>query len=72
MAKSSHGPYFGLSRLVCIILAIIPVTAAICGWIVCAQRKHWLMLIIRILFGWNIFWIVDLITVIFMNKIVLA
>ncbi len=68
MAKSGGG-YFGLGRLVSIILAIIPVTSLICGLIMSAQKGHWLWFVLRLLVGWNIFWIIDLICMIVYNKI---
>lgn len=69
MAKHSGGGYFGLGRLVSLILAIIPVTSLICGLITAAKNGHWLCFLLRLLVGWNIFWIVDLVCMIVSNKI---
>lgn len=68
MAKKGGG-YFGLGRVVSLILAIIPVTSLICGLIITAQKGHWLCFILRLLLGWNIFWIIDLVCMIVNNKI---
>lgn len=60
MAKSKSD-YFGLGYLVSIILAIIPVTSWICGIITRIQEGKIVAAIIRILLGFNIVWILDLI-----------
>lgn len=67
MAKSSKG-YFGLSWIVCVILAIIPVTSVICGIITRVQRGQILGAILNFLLC-PIFWIIDLITMIFSKDI---
>ena len=67
MAKSSND-YFGLGRLVSIILAIIPVTSWICGIITRIQDGHIVAGIIRIFLGW-LTWIIDLILIIVNGKI---
>ena len=72
MAKKSNQAYFGLGRLVSIILAIIPITSLICGIITAIQNGSWLWAILRIFVGWNIFYIVDLITVLFSGKLLLV
>lgn len=72
MSKKNSTAYFGLGRLISIILAIIPITSLICGIITAAQNKSWLWVILRIFVGWNIFYVVDLITVIFSGKIYLV
>ena len=61
MAKSSND-YFGLGRLISIILAIIPVTSWICGIITRIQDGHIVAGIIRIFLGW-LTWIIDLILI---------
>ena len=68
MAKSSSD-YFGLSRLVSIILAIIPITAWICGIITRAKEGKIVAAIIRIFLGGWILWILDLIFMIMNGKI---
>ena len=63
MAKR-RGDYFGLGRLVSIILAIIPVTSWILGAITRFSEGKILAGILRIILGWNVIWIVDLILMI--------
>mgnify|MGYP006874352838 FL=1 len=60
MAKSKSD-YFGLGYLVSVILAIIPVTSWVCGIITRIQEGKIVAAIIRILLGFNIIWILDLI-----------
>jgi hypothetical protein len=67
MAKGKD--YFGLGRLVSIILAIIPVTAWLLGWLTRFKEGKIIAGIIRLLFGWNIIWILDLILMILQGKI---
>lgn len=61
MAKSD---YFGLSYIVSVILAIIPVTSWICGALTRFSDGKIVAGIIRLIFGWNIIWICDLILMI--------
>lgn len=68
MAKS-RGDYFGLGRLVSIILAIIPITAFVLGAITRFSEGKILAGILRILLGWNIIWIVDLVLMILSGRI---
>ena len=63
MAKKSND-YFGLSRLVSIILAIIPITALICGVVTRIMEGKIVAGLLRLLLGWNIIWLVDLILMI--------
>ncbi len=65
MAKSD---YFGLSRLVSLILAIIPFTAWICGVITRFSEGKIVAGIIRIFGGWLV-WILDLIFMILNGSI---
>ena len=67
MAKTSSD-YFGLSYIVSLILAIIPITAWICGIITRFMEGKIVAGIIRIFFGW-ICWILDLIWMIINKKI---
>ncbi len=64
MAKSD---YFGLSYIVSLILAIIPITAWICGIITRIQEGKIVAGILRIIFGCWIVWIIDLVMMI-VNK----
>lgn len=67
MAKGKD--YFGLGRLVSIILAIIPITAWICGIVTRFSEGKIVAGIIRIFFGAWIIWLLDLILMIFSGKI---
>lgn len=55
--------YFGLDGLVSLVLAIIPVTAWICGVLTRFKEGHIVAAIIRIFGGWLI-WVLDLICMI--------
>ena len=66
MAKSD---YFGLGYLISVILAIIPVTSWICGAITRFGEGKIIAGILRLVLGWNIIWIVDLIPMILSKHI---
>lgn len=68
MAKKTSD-YFGLSYLVSVILAIIPVTSFVCGFITRLMEGKIVAAILRILLGWNIIWILDLIFMIISKHI---
>ena len=68
MAKKSSD-YFGLSRLVSIILAFIPITALVCGAVTRIKEGKIVAGILRILLGWNVIWLVDLILMIMQGRI---
>lgn len=61
--------YFGLGYIVSLILAIIPVTAWICGFVTRFQEGKIVAGIIRILLGGWIVWLLDLICMIFSKHI---
>ena len=63
------GDYFGLGRLVSIILAIIPVTAWICGAITRFSEGKILAGIVRLITGFWIVWLIDLILMILSGSI---
>ena len=67
MAKK--GDYFGLDKLVSLILAIIPVTSWICGAVTRFQEGKLVAFLIRLIFGFNIVWILDLVFMILNKKI---
>lgn len=69
MSKKASVGYFGLGYIVSLILAIIPPTSWICGVITAFQRGNILGGLIRIFLGFNIFWIIDLITMIIHKKV---
>lgn len=53
--------YFGLNFVASLIIAILPVVGCIFGIIVCFQREQYGFAILRIFFGWNIIWLLDII-----------
>lgn len=65
MAKSTD--YFGLGYLISVILAIIPVTAWILGALTRFSEGKIVAGIIRLVFGFTIVWIIDLVMMI-LNK----
>lgn len=69
MAKGGKA-YFGLGWLISVILAIIPITAWIFGVITRISRGHLVAGVFNIFLG-PLFWIVDLITMIFCRDLVL-
>ncbi len=68
MAKSSKD-YFGLPWLVSLILAIIPFTSWLCGFLTRFQEGKIIAGLLRLFLGWNIIWILDLLCVLFTGKI---
>ncbi|HIQ65519.1 MAG TPA: hypothetical protein IAB25_00480 [Candidatus Coproplasma stercoravium] len=64
-----RGDYFGLSYLVSVILAIIPITSWICGFVTRFMEGKIVAGLIRLIFGWNIIWILDLIFMIISKHI---
>ena len=70
MAKSrSRKDYFGLGKIISIILAIIPVTAWILGAITRFTEGKLVAGLIRLIFGFTVIWIIDLILMIISGKI---
>lgn len=69
MAKSSSKDYFGLGKIVSLILAIIPVTSWILGILIRFKEGKIVAGIIRIFFGFNIIWILDLVFMILNGRI---
>ena len=67
MAKKSD--YFGLSWIVSLILAIIPVTSWVCGFVTRFQEGKIVAALIRLIFGFTIVWILDLVFMILSKKI---
>ncbi|MBP5292619.1 MAG: hypothetical protein II710_07335 [Clostridia bacterium] len=67
MAKSSSD-YFGLGRIVSLILAIIPFTSWLLGVVTRFLEGKIIAGILRIFFGW-IMWILDLVFMIINGKI---
>ncbi len=69
MAKKSGGDYFGLGRLISIILAIIPVTAWLLGFITRFSEGKIIAGIIRLIGLGFILWVIDLILMILSGRI---
>jgi len=67
MAKKSD--YFGLGYLVSVILAIIPITSWICGAVTRLQEGKLVAGIIRLVFGFTIVWILDIIFMVWKKEI---
>lgn len=67
--KSSSRDYFGLSPLVSLILAIIPVTAWLCGALTRFQEGKLLAGLIRLIFGFTIVWILDIVFMVLKGRI---
>lgn len=59
MAKQKD--YFGLDGLLSLILAIIPFTSWICGAITRFQEKKYVAALIRLIGGFTVVWIIDLV-----------
>lgn len=68
MAKSRKD-YFGLGRFLSLILAIIPVTAWICGIVTRFTEGKIVAGILRIIFGGWIVWVIDLVLMIMNGRI---
>lgn len=66
---ASKSDYFGLSYIVSVILAIIPVTSWLCGAITRLQEGKIIAFIVRLVFGFTIVWVLDLIFMILNKKI---
>ena len=71
MAKKANikKDYFGIVWIASVILAIIPVTSWLLGSITRFSEGHWVCGLIRIVFGWNVIWLLDLIFMIFTHHI---
>jgi uncharacterized membrane protein len=69
MAKTSSKDYFGLSWIVSLILAIIPFTSWICGAVTRFMEGKIVAGIIRLVFGFTIIWILDIIFMVVNHKI---
>lgn len=67
--KKTGGDYFGLGYLASVILAIIPVTALILGVATRIKEGKIVAGLLRILLGWNIIYILDVIFMILNKKI---
>lgn len=69
MAKRKSSDYFGLSYLVSLILAIIPVTSWICGVVTRFKEGQIIAAIVRLIGGFTIIWILDLVFMVLQKRI---
>lgn len=69
MASKANKDYFGLSWIVSLILAIIPFTSWVCGFVTRFKEGHWICALIRVFTGFWIVWLLDLIFMIVSHKI---
>ncbi|MBR2323998.1 MAG: hypothetical protein IKA39_03790 [Clostridia bacterium] len=69
MAKGKGKDYFGLGRLVSLILVIIPITSLVCGVITRFTEGKIVAAILRLVLGWNIIWILDIVFMILNGRI---
>lgn len=60
---------FGLPYVVSLILVIIPFTSAICTFITRLLEGKIVAAILRLLLGWNIIWILDIICMVLNKRI---
>lgn len=67
MKKSKD--YFGLGRIVSLILAIIPITSWVLGFLTRFKEGKIVAGILRIFFGFNIVWLIDLVLMILNGRI---
>ena len=66
---AAKNDYFGLSRLISLILAIIPFTSWICGALTRFQEGKFLAALLRLVFGFNIVYILDIILMVLNGRI---
>ena len=69
MAKKTSKDYFGLDWLVSLILAIIPITALVCGILTRLKEGKIIAALVRLLVGWNIIWILDIVCMLLGGRI---
>lgn len=61
--------YFGIGYVVSVILAIIPVTSLILGIVTRLSEGKIVAAIVRLVFGWNVIWIADIVLMIVNGRI---
>ncbi|MDY6024170.1 MAG: hypothetical protein SPJ19_05160 [Candidatus Borkfalkiaceae bacterium] len=67
MAKKSD--YFGLGYIVSLILAIIPVTSFLLGAVTRFTEGKIVAGILRLVLGWNVIWILDIVFMVLNHRI---
>ena len=68
MAKKKSD-YFGLSYVVSLILPIIPITNLFCGVVTRIMEGKIVAGLLRLLLGWNVIWICDIVCMILNKRI---
>ncbi len=68
MAKRKD--YFDLSWIVSLILSIIPITSLVLGILTRLQEGKIVAAVLRLVLGWNIIWILDIVFM-FLNQRIL-
>jgi len=61
--------YFGMNRLISLILAIVPITSFILGFVARLQEGKIVAAILRLVLGWNIIWFLDILCILFTGRI---
>ena len=61
--------YFGINWFISLILAIIPITSFILGFCTRFSEKKYVAAVLRLLLGWNIIWILDILCMLFNKSI---
>ncbi len=61
--------YFGLTWIVSLILAIIPFTSCILGAVTRIKEGHIVAGILRLLLGWNVIYVLDIIFIVLNQRI---
>ena len=69
MARAIRRDYLGINWIVSLILAIIPVTSWVLGFVTRFSEGHWVCGLLRLFLGWNIIWILDIIFMIISHRI---
>ena len=61
--------YFGLSRIISLILAIIPFTSWICGVLTRFQEGKYVAAVVRLIGGFTVIWVIDLVLMVINDRI---
>ncbi len=67
---ASKKDYFGMSYIVSVILAIIPITSLILGILTRFSEGKIVAGLLRLLLGWNIIWILDIVFMVLNKRII--
>lgn len=67
---ASKKDYFGMSYIVSVILAIIPITSLILGILTRFSEGKIVAGLLRLLLGWNIIWILDIVFMVLNRRII--